>query len=98
MTTRATVRVTSQDGSDAKPDRGRLEAAASKLTERGFQVTRIGRFGVNIEGPEATFAKELGVKVKPQQSLVAPIKPAESGLSDLIDLVEVAGAPTPMAE
>lgn len=98
LTAKATVRVTTEDGQPGKPDRSRLEAAAGKLAERGFQVMRIGRFGVNIEGPESAFEKELGVHIRPEEALVAPAQPAEPELSKLIDLVEVASVPTSFAE
>ena len=94
LNAKATVRVIAEGGGDTKPDRSRLEAAASMLVECGFQVNRIGRFGVNIEGPAETFEKALGVCVVPDEATVATARPAEPELSKLVDLVEIASAPT----
>jgi hypothetical protein len=95
MNARATVKVRPEvPGTALRPDRARLEAAAHLLTKCGFNVLRIGRFGVNIEGPEAAFRQKLGVDVSGAQHLVVAAQPRTRELGDLLDTVEIAGAPT----
>jgi hypothetical protein len=57
----ATVRVRSAtDTAGERPDPAKMERAAALLQESGFEVLRIGRFGVNIKGDEQAFQRELG--------------------------------------
>ncbi len=90
----ATVRVRSDEGaSGGRPDQARMERAATLLKESGFEVLRIGRFGVNIKGDATAFKRALGVDVSGAKSLVEAPKPAHEELSQLIDLVEIADKP-----
>ena len=91
----ATIRVrAASDAAGARPDRPTMERAAELLKNRGFQVLRIGRFGVNVQADEQAFQRELGVRVQGTQPLVEAPKPQHQELSQLIDLVEVTGKPT----
>lgn len=92
MTAVATVRVRCREGkgSPARPD---LEETAFLLEKCGFSVKRIGRFGVSIEGDEATFSHTLGVELGVGEALVEVPKPGLEPLARLIDLVEVTPPP-----
>ena len=91
MQVAATVRVKAEPGQ--KPDRTRLEEVAKLLRESGFEILRIGRFGVSIQGEQSTFARELGVDASPDRALNAKASPAQPALHGLIDGVEVAPKP-----
>jgi hypothetical protein len=97
----ATVRVrTATDGKGDRPEKADMERAADLLRERGFEVLRVGRFGVNIQGDDGAFQRELGVDVaKSAQTggLVETPRAAHKELSSLIDSVEIAGPPTNFA-
>jgi hypothetical protein len=66
----------------------------SPAARSGFEVLRIGRFGVNIQGDEQAFQRELGVDVSKSKNLVEAPRPSHQELSKLIDLVEIAGPPS----
>jgi hypothetical protein len=87
----ATISVKSDDGE--RPDRQKLEEAAKLLAQRGFDILRIGRFGVSVRGEQNVFARVLGVAAEPNRAMAAEAKPSEPTLSDLIDRVEVATEP-----
>jgi hypothetical protein len=90
----ATVRVRSAgDATGARPEKANMERAADLLRESGFEVLRIGRFGVNIKGDAQAFRRELGVDISKSKSLVEAPKPSREELSKLIDLVEITGQP-----
>ena len=90
----ATVRVRSAtDTAGERPDPAKMERAAALLQESGFEVLRIGRFGVNIKGDDQAFQRELGVDVSKSGSLVEAPRPPHHELSQLIDLVEFAKPP-----
>jgi hypothetical protein len=90
----ATVRVRSAtDTAGERPDPAKMERAAALLQESGFEVLRIGRFGVNIKGDDQAFQRELGVDVSKSGSLVEAPRPSHHELSQLIDLVEIAKPP-----
>jgi hypothetical protein len=94
MDAKATVRVrASEEGAGQRPDRARLERVAELLTDSGFVVLRVGRFGVNIQGDEQIFERELGVSLQGVQPMAEAPHPQSKELSKLIDLVEVAGTP-----
>ena len=94
----ATVRVRAgADAADGRPDQAKMERAADLLKQSGFEVLRIGRFGVNIKGDPSAFQRELGVDVSSAKSLVEAPKPSHHELSQLIDLVEIADKPTNFA-
>lgn len=94
MTRSATVRVKPEEGTPlARPEREKLEEAAKLLTESGFAVNRIGRFGISLSADDAVFKRELGVTPEPGKPLVAPIKPRHAPLAKLIDQIEITGAP-----
>jgi hypothetical protein len=89
----ATVRVRpSAEGQD-KPDRVRLEEAARLLEQFGFDVLRIGRFGIGVRGDHRDFLRVLGVNAEPNKPLSAAIEPSDRRLRDLVDLVEVTTNP-----
>ena len=91
----ATVRVRSAgDAAGARPEQAKMERTATLLRESGFEVLRIGRFGVNIRGDEQAFQRELGIDVSSTGNLVEAPRPSHQELSQLIDLVEIAGPPT----
>jgi len=90
----ATVRIRADDDTmGGRPDQAKMERAAALLKQSGFEVLRIGRFGVNIQGDEQAFQRELGVDVSNAKSLVEAPKPSRQELSKLIDLVEITGKP-----
>ena len=90
----ATVRVRADGGgAEARPDQAKMERAAALLKESGFEVLRIGRFGVNIKGDDQAFKRALGVDVSNAKSLVEAPRPSHQELSQLIDLVEITGKP-----
>jgi hypothetical protein len=94
----ATVRVRAgADAEGGRPDQAKMERAADLLKQSGFEVLRIGRFGVNIKGDPSAFQRELGVDVSNAKSLVEAPKPSHHELSQLIDLVEIADKPTNFA-
>jgi hypothetical protein len=90
MQVSATVRVTSDQTSEQKPNAGRLKRAAELLKKAGFDILRIGRFGVSVRGEEAAFRDVLGVIPKANKALIAPSARRVSELRELVDLVEVA--------
>jgi hypothetical protein len=94
MQVSATVRVRSGTADQNKPDRARLEQAARLLEKSGFNVLRIGRFGVSIRGEDKDFSRVLGVQPVAKQALAAPADPPSAELRDLVDLVEVTSEPT----
>ena len=53
MDVSATISVKPADGE--KPDRAKLEEAARLLKESGFEVMRIGRFGVSVNRQAGRF-------------------------------------------
>lgn len=93
MDARATVRVRTPEGSNQGPDRSQMERAAELLQECGFNILRIGRMGVNVQADETVFSRELGVNPTAEQSLLKTPAPRSDELSELIDLVEIAGKP-----
>ena len=61
----ATVRVRSAtDTAGERPDPARMERAAALLQESGFEVLRIGRFGVNIKGDDQDQGRRPGVPAR----------------------------------
>jgi hypothetical protein len=87
----ATVRVKASHG--GKPDRRRLEEAAKLLRQSGFNVLRIGRFGVSIRGDDRDFSRVLGVKAEPNCALKVNVSPEQGALRRLVDLVEITPSP-----
>ena len=94
MQVSATVRVRPGTAGQERPDRARLERAAHLLSQAGFDVLRIARFGVSIRGEDSDFARVLGVKAVPKTALAAPADPPSPELRELVDLVEVTSEPT----
>jgi hypothetical protein len=91
---KATIRVRSaSDAVGQRPGRAEMERTAELLQQGGFEVLRVGRFGVNVQGDEQSFQRELGVNVQGAENLVETPHPQHEELSKLIDLVEVAGKP-----
>lgn len=78
---------------DAKPEPHQLEKAAKILRENGFDVLRVGRFGVSITGNTEDFARVLGVAPTPGVSMSAPANPNEPSLRELVKSVEVVSKP-----
>jgi hypothetical protein len=90
----ATVRVRSPaTGQTGKPGPEALRHVAKTLTDLGFHVLRVGRFGVSIEGHPGKFARILGVDVVRDRALVAPIKPNDPKLKGFVDLIEATPKP-----
>jgi hypothetical protein len=77
----------------ARPDRAKLEEMANELRRCGFEVLRVGRFGVSVTGDESTFAEFLGVEAKPDEALSVPARPAGAALRDMVGTVEVVPRP-----
>ena len=89
----ATVRVRLDAADQLGPHRARLEEAARLLKEAGFEILRIGRFGISIRGRRDDFSRVLGVDPAPNKALAAPVDAPDAQLRDLVDLVEVASEP-----
>ena len=88
---RATVRVRSRAEAGARPWSEALTSAAGALEREGLRVVRVGRFGISVEGTPGEYAKALGV-----ESLttgVHEVNPRDAELSELADVLEIAGAP-----
>lgn len=77
----------------ARPDRATLERAAKLLEQLGFEVRRIGRFGISLAADISVFEREFGVTLQPGKSLVAAVTPRSGPLAKLVDQVEIAGPP-----
>jgi hypothetical protein len=90
----ATVRVRSS-GADptGRPGQDALQDTAKILSDSGFRVKRVGRFGVSVEGETEKFARVLGVKVEPNQAVVAPVQPSDPKLKGLVDIIEAVPKP-----
>ena len=52
MQVAATVRVRSSE-EGARPHKSKLAEAAKLLEQSGFEVTRVGRFGVSVKGDDS---------------------------------------------
>ena len=92
MDVSATVRVTTSP-SEEKPDRSRLERTAEILKELGFDVLKIGRFGVSVRADASAFRNVLGCQRRPTRHFAPRPNQINSELRDLIDLVEVTPRP-----
>ncbi len=88
----ASVRIRATGMGEAAPDRQALNSAADTLRDHGFEILRVGRSGVSIRGTKQVFARELGIHPVEGVPLVTAPTPA-SGLSHLVDLVEIAPQP-----
>jgi hypothetical protein len=93
MQVSATVRVRPDPADRDEPDRARLHEAARLLQQAGFEVLRIGRFGVSIRGEHRDFSRVLGVDAAPNVALSAPVDVQNPQLRDLVDLVEITSSP-----
>jgi hypothetical protein len=93
MQVSATVRVRPGPADREQPSRARLQEAARLLQQAGFDVLRIGRFGVSIRGEHRDFSRVLGVDAAPNVALSAPVEAQNPQLRDLVDLVEVTSTP-----
>jgi hypothetical protein len=71
-----------------------LAAVAEALQGCGFEILRVGRFGVTVEAEPEQFLKVFGVQVKPGEATALEVKPTIDPLAGLVDLVEI----TPTAE
>ena len=76
-----------------RPDRATLEEMADALRRCGFEVRRIGRFGVSVIGDASAFAEFLGVEAKPGKAQSLAAQPADKALRDLVGMVEVVPDP-----
>src|ERR1700687_3926790 len=86
--TKATIRVRGSSGvPNARPERERLDLAAKLLANEGFDVLRVGRFGVSVASEDENFARVLGGD--PKSAPVGPVQPREQELKDLVDLIQV---------
>ena len=83
MDVSATISVKPADGE--KPDRTKLEEAARLLKESGFEVTRIGRYGVSVPGEQTTSPACSALTRRPTRRWRCQAKPAQRELDDLID-------------
>jgi hypothetical protein len=89
-----TVRVRPLSGGEmGRPSQVALQDVARLLTEAGFRVLKVGRFGVSIEGDDTKFKGVLGVNAAPDRALVAPINPSNPQLGKLVDLLEMVPKP-----
>lgn len=91
MTIKATVRVRPRkpvEPTMLRPDPEDLQEAARLLSACGFQVRRVGRFGVSVEADADVFLRTLGVDLRLASDRVKVPRPASPDLDRLIDLVE----------
>jgi len=94
---RASIRVVPEsfEGEAPKrPSRERMATAAEGLQRCGFEILRVGRFGVSVEADPAQYLEILGVPVIPGTAIVAKVNPTAPQLAGVVDLLEV----TPTAE
>jgi hypothetical protein len=89
---RATLRVraTSSDPS-ARPDKDRLQQAASALSREGFDVLHVGRFGVTVSSDTENFSRVFGVEVN--NASLAPVSPQSEDLRELLDGMQLDSEP-----
>lgn len=87
---KVTATITVKPASGEKPARGKLEEAARLLEQCGFDILRIGRRGVSVEGEPSCFSRVLGVDAQPNKALAATARPDRPELCELLDQVEVA--------
>lgn len=92
MVVRGTVRVRARS-EGARPSASDVSAAAEKLRIAGFEVLRVGRFGISVAADGERFERILGVRPEPGQPLVAQIAPSDAELGQLVDQLEVASKP-----
>lgn len=88
MRVAATISVKTRGGD--RPDRKKLEEAAKLLAQNGFDIIRIGRFGVSVNAEQHNFSQVLGVDARPDMAMATQAKPSQPELRELIDQVEVA--------
>jgi hypothetical protein len=97
MTVHAMLRVAAIDGGqDTKPERSRVEAAAEALRENGFEIVRLGRFGVSVAAPAGVFESVLGARVQAGVAMSAAVEPSAASLAGLVVAIEVAAPPKSM--
>jgi hypothetical protein len=90
----ATVRVRPPAAEPSgKPRQAALLDAAKILSDSGFRVLRVGRFGVSIEGDSGKFSRVLGVDVEPNRAVVAAVRPSDAKLKSLVDILEATPKP-----
>jgi hypothetical protein len=75
-----------------------MQRTAELLEQSGFEILRVGRFGVSVRGDEKAFKQELGVSPSRGSSLVETPHPNSEELSRLIDLVEISEKPLNFGE
>jgi len=68
-------------------------AAANALERHGIDVLHVGRRSVSVAADSRKIEETLGVLVKPNQTIAAPVQASDEELNDLVDLVEVASSP-----
>ena len=89
---RATLRVVPDQMGAAVPHPSpqKLDEAARKLDDLGFQVVRRSRFGVDVLGSPAQYLEHLKVTIPSTQGpFVAPVQNPSITLRNLVDSVEV---------
>ena len=91
MQVAATISVKPDEGE--RPDRRKLEEAAKLLEQSGFDIVRIGQFGISVKGEQADFARVLGVDAEPNKAMATAARPSHAKLGEIIDQVEVATDP-----
>jgi hypothetical protein len=84
------VRAASSDPS-GRPERDRLQRAASVLSKEGFDVLHVGRFGVSVSSDPEKFSRVFGVKLSGGEVLRVP--PEHEELMDLIDTIQIDSDP-----
>lgn len=88
---RASVRVVADSSGKPNPERVRL--VGEQLSELGFEVLRIGRRGISIEGEPERFEAVFGIHPEPARALTLEVHPRDARLKGMVDYLEVASEP-----
>jgi hypothetical protein len=88
---RASVRVVGVSAGQPSAERARI--AGKQLSRLGFEVLRVGRRGISIEGEPTQFEAVFGVHPEPGKALTVEVHPRDAELEDLVDYLEVAPEP-----
>lgn len=89
---RANIRVINDCSNNSKPSSERMHEAATRLTELGFQVLRIGRFTVSVSAPNSIYKDILGYE-NAVEKIFVEVEPKDDQLKKLVNAVEIIELP-----
>ena len=89
---KATIRVRGATGdTGTRPEPERLQRAAYVLSEEGFEILHVGRFGISVCSEMEVFCRVLGVE--PSGVSVVKLDPVSEELKELLDVMQVDSEP-----